>query len=254
MRRHKLEARCVLLDIEGTVSDIQFVYDVMFPFARDRMHAFLLENWHEAEVQQAIGQIIVDAKVDSAEAWLGPEWSLPPGDANLNAAADIVHRQLQDLMSKDSKSTGLKQIQGLVWKSGFEAGQLRAELFPDVLPSLQAWYESGLDIRIYSSGSILAQKLFFAYTTQGDLTRYLSGHYDTTIGPKKESASYVRIASDSQFSPSEIIFVTDVYAEVVAAKQAGLQAVASVRPGNIALPAEFTGLAISSLLELEIAG
>jgi methionine salvage enolase-phosphatase E1 len=42
-----------------------------------------------------------------------------------------------------------------------------------------------------------------------------------------------------------------VHAELIAANQAGMQVVASVRPNNIPLPAEFTGLTITSFSQLE---
>jgi len=155
-------------------------------------------------------------------------------------------------METDSKATGLKMFQGMVWQYGFESGALRAELFPDVLPALELWKANGLDLRIYSSGSVLAQKMFFKYTVLGDLTDLFSAHYDTTIGTKREVASYERIATESQYDPAEIIFVTDVYAELAAATDAGMQVVGSIRPNNVPLPTEFTGLTITSFSQLEL--
>ena len=242
----KLEAQCVLLDIEGTVSDIRFVYEVMFPFARNHLHPFIAENWQSLPVQDAIRNVAKDASITSIEDWLGPNWQSGAGNS-----IPILVEHCQQLMSSDSKATGLKLLQGMVWQSGFESGALRAELFADVLPALEKWKASGLDLRSYSSGSVLAQRMFFKFTVLGDLTDFFSAHYDTTIGTKRDAASYLRIAAESQYDPSEIIFVTDVHAELIAASQAGMQVVASVRPNNLPLPSEFTGLTISSFSELE---
>ena len=93
--------------------------------------------------------------------------------------------------------------------------------------------------------------MFFKYTVLGDLTDLFSAYYDTTIGSKKEVASYERIAAESQFDPSDIVFVTDIHAELMAASQAGMQVVASVRPNNLPLPAEFAGLTITSFSQLD---
>jgi len=240
-------ARCILLDIEGTVSDVRFVYDVMFPYARNQMKEFLRIHWGDNEVQSAISTVAEDAKIESIDHWLGNGWN-----AGNEKACEVLNAHLQQLMATDSKATGLKQLQGLVWRSGFESGVIRAELFDDVLPSLLKWKQSGLDIRIFSSGSVLAQRLFFKHTVSGDLSSLFSAHYDTTIGSKKEAGSYKQIAMDSQFEPSDIIFVTDVYSEIEAAQQAGLQVVASIRPNNSPLPAEFTGLAVTSFAQLQI--
>lgn len=241
----KLHAQCVLLDIEGTLSDIRFVYDVMFPYAKKNIDRFLVENWESLPVQDAVRTVANDAKIASIDDWLGPAWQ--KGD---KAAVLRLSEHCHQLMATDSKATGLKSLQGMVWQFGFESGALRAELFPDVLPALEEWKASGLDLRIYSSGSVLAQKMFFKYTVLGDLTNLFSAYYDTTIGTKKDAASYERIAVESQFDPDEIVFVTDVHSELIAASQAGMQVVASVRPNNLPLPAEFTGLTISSFAQL----
>ncbi len=242
----KLHAQCVLLDIEGTMSDIRFVYDVMFPYAKKNLERFLVENWESLPVQDAIRTVAKDAQIASIDNWLGLSWQTKKTTAVLTL---LEHCHL--LMATDSKATGLKFLQGLVWQSGFESGALRAELFPDVLPALEQWKASGMDLRIYSSGSVLAQKMFFKYTVLGDLTDLFSAHYDTTIGTKKEVASYERIAAESQFDPTEIVFVTDVHSEWLAASKAGMQVVVSVRPNNIPLPADFTGLTITSFSQLD---
>ncbi|KAF3647681.1 putative bifunctional methylthioribulose-1-phosphate dehydratase/enolase-phosphatase E1 [Capsicum annuum] len=78
-------------------------------------------------------------------------------------------------------------------------------------------------VYIYSSGSRLAQRLLFGYTNYGDLRKYLCGFFDTTVGNKKETKSYHEItASLGVDHPSEILFVTDVYQEAIAAKTAGV--------------------------------
>lgn len=238
----------MLLDIEGTVSDVRFVHDVMFPYARCGMVDFLETNWHLHSVQQSIEQVAADAEFGNAEAWLGKNWRNNAGDACV-----ILHQHLEGLMENDSKSTGLKQLQGMVWQKGFESGVLRAKLFSDVVPALQRWRDSGLDIRIFSSGSVLAQKLFFQHTTEGNLLSFFSAHYDTTIGSKKERWSFEHIASDCHLDPADIVFVTDVHSEILAAELAGIQAVASVRPNNLPLPTDFTGLAVTSFDQLAIA-
>ena len=163
----------VLLDIEGTVSDVRFVYDVMFPFAKQSMKSFLESQSGVTEVRTAIEQVARDANLDVNH------WFLDPTQNEIDV--ERLNAHLQELMATDSKATGLKALQGLVWKSGFESGQLRAELFPDVLPALREWVTNGKRLFIYSSGSVLAQQLFFRFTTEGDLSGLLSGYFDTNV-------------------------------------------------------------------------
>lgn len=222
-------ARGILLDIEGTTSSISFVYDVMFPYVRKHLTFEVLTNWDEPDYIAAHESIARDAGHESLAAWLATHRL--SRDSALRAA-DVVCREVIRQMDADLKTTGLKQLQGLIWKSGFESGALRAHVYDDVPPALTAWNAAGQDVRIYSSGSLQAQKLFFGHTIAGNLLGHFRGHYDTTSGPKKEAESYRRIAGDFDLPPGEIQFASDVIAELDAARAAGLQTVLVVRPGN----------------------
>jgi enolase-phosphatase E1 len=219
----------ILLDVEGTTSSVSFVYDVMFPYVRRHLTFEVLTNWLEPEYVAAYGAIAKDAGHDSLEAWLAKE-NLTRDNAL--RGANVICREVIRLMDADAKATGLKQLQGLIWKSGFESGELQAHVYDDVPPALAAWNTAGKDVRIYSSGSVQAQKLFFGHTVAGDLLPRFRGHYDTTTGPKKEAESYRRIAADFSLPPSEILFLSDIVAELDAARAAGLATALVVRPGN----------------------
>ncbi len=239
-----LSAKCVLLDIEGTTSSIAFVYEVMFAYVRKHLHSFLVSNWDIEGVQKAIEQMAQDAQVPLSN-WV---------DSSIGALESLarVEQHVLSLMDADQKSTGLKALQGLLWKNGFDDGSLRAHLFPEVPSAIARWKKSGLDVRIYSSGSIAAQKLFFGHTESGSLLSNFSAHYDTTIGSKKESESYRKIAADIGCPTSEVVFVTDVLAEMDAASQAGMQVIASCRPGNVELPSDVQYQRVYSFDELDI--
>jgi enolase-phosphatase E1 len=136
------------------------------------------------------------------------------------------------LMDADRKSTGLKALQGLLWRDGYRRGALKGQLYPDVPPAFERWRARGRSIFIYSSGSVLAQRLLFSHTSAGDLTRFIDGYFDTTTGPKKEADSYRRIAREIRVEPRAICFVSDSMEEVAAALEAGLRAVPCVREGT----------------------
>ncbi len=220
----------ILLDIEGTTSSVSFVYDVMFPYARRELEAYLQHQWGSRELNEACELIARDAGSESFERWT----------AHLNsdeARRQQVSREVLRLMDGDVKATGLKQLQGLIWRSGFESAEMQAHVYDDVPVALAAWQRAGIDVRIYSSGSIAAQKLFFGHTVAGDLLSYFRGHYDTTTGSKKEATSYERIAQAFELAPQEILFISDVPEELTAAMAAGLLTALAVRPGNAAVDA-----------------
>jgi enolase-phosphatase E1 len=143
------------------------------------------------------------------------------------ARAHIHDPNMLRLMDEDSKTTELKELQGRIWLEGYRRGELRGEVFEDVPGALERWRREGIDVRIYSSGSVLAQKLLF-----GELTELLNGYFDTTTGAKGEAGSYVRIAAEFGVEPGEILFVSDVTRELDAARAAGMQTALCVRPGN----------------------
>jgi len=204
----------ILLDIEGTTTPIRFVYDVLFPFARAHAHEFLDE-----EAQRAL-KLDHEREVAKRLEPAPPSWS--------SGALAYVHW----MIDQDRKSTALKDLQGKIWQDGYRRGELHGEVFPDVPPALEKWHRSGIDVRIFSSGSILAQQLIFSTTPQGDLTRFISGYYDTTTGPKGEASSYETIAASFALPAEQIVFISDVVRELDAAAKANLQVRLALRPGN----------------------
>ncbi|MDB6117721.1 MAG: 2,3-diketo-5-methylthio-phosphopentanephosphatase [Verrucomicrobiaceae bacterium] len=215
----------ILLDVEGTVSPLAFVHEVMFPFARRQVAAFVEEHWAVPEVTAALEQMAADAGHASLVQWYPFRLPSPEGFRWLEA-------QVHQWMDADAKLTGLKQLQGLVWEQGFKSGALCATLFDEVARVLRDWHASGLQLRIYSSGSVRAQKMFFSHTRSGDLTPLLKGYYDTTTGPKRDAASYRAIAAHAGFAPQDVLFLSDVTAELDAAHSAGMQTGLAIRPGN----------------------
>ena len=171
--------RHLLLDIEGTTTSISFVYDVLFPYAASRLPTFIRERWSDPAVVAARALVLADATAEELQ--LAPEES--------------VLAVLRRHMAGDVKAKGLKTLQGLVWQEGYESGAVQGHLYPDVPLALARWKAAGLPVAIYSSGSILSQQLLFRHSIAGDLTRLLAGHFDTTIGPKREAASYRAIAT-----------------------------------------------------------
>jgi len=220
-------ARVVLLDIEGTTTPIDFVYNVLFPYARRRMQEFVRAHSTDTDVRADINQLIAEHARD-LEQGLAP----PPVEAREPRRTQSVAAYALWLMDMDRKSTPLKALQGRIWETGYESGELRSSLFADVPGALARWRERGRDVCIYSSGSVLAQRLLFAHTEAGDLTRDIRDYFDTRVGAKREVASYRRIAAALGCEPSAIVFVSDVVAELDAARDAGLQTRLAIRPGN----------------------
>ncbi|XP_070038094.1 probable bifunctional methylthioribulose-1-phosphate dehydratase/enolase-phosphatase E1 1 isoform X2 [Nicotiana tomentosiformis] len=242
--------RCVVLDIEGTTTPISFVIDVLFPYARDNVGRHLDATYDSAETQEDIKLLRAQVQEDLENGVVGAV-PIPSDDAGKEEVIAALVTNVEAMIKADRKITALKELQGHIWQTGFQNNELEAVVFDDVPEALERWTALGLKVYIYSSGSRLAQRLIFGYTNYGDLRKYLCGFFDTTVGNKRETKSYTEItASLGVDNPSEILFVTDVYQEAIAAKAAGLEVIISVRPGNGPLPENHGFRTITSFSEI----
>lgn len=226
--------RGILLDIEGTTTPISFVHDVLFPYARTHVKDYLMRYLDSSETTTILAQIREEHGSDVEQGLQPPALVSATREGELNALVAYV----EWLIERDRKSSGLKALQGKIWEKGYLDGTLRAPLFPDVLPALESWRGTGLRIAIFSSGSVFAQKLLFAHTEAGNLTKFIDSYFDTTTGPKQAMESYRSIAVDFAMPAEEILFVSDVVTELDAAGAAGFATRLCVRPGNLPQPGE----------------
>lgn len=216
--------KVILLDIEGTTTPIDFVHKTLFPFAKAKISDFVEQNF--AEIQAEIAALKIEYKKDFLNQIYGRNFD--------ETLPESIAEYLKFLIEVDRKSTPLKSIQGKIWKEGYESGELKAEIYEDVPRAFERWKSENKTIAIYSSGSRLAQKLLFKYTDKGDLTPFISEYFDTNTGAKREVESYRKIASAMSFPQVEnFLFISDIIAEVDAAKKAGFQTLLSVRKGNV---------------------
>lgn len=189
--------RYILCDVEGTTTDIAFVHKVLFPFASTHLSSFFMENPRE----------------------------LVTASNNIGIQTEEVEAFLQNCIAKDIKHAELKRIQGLIWKEGYTSGALQGHVYPDVEPAFRRWNEAGIGVGIYSSGSVQAQKLLYAHSVCGDLTVWLHNHFDLAVGYKYEASSYQQIVESLNIPVGEILFLSDIEAELDAARSVGMQTI-----------------------------
>ena len=234
MNAHAASARreAILLDVEGTTTPIGFVVDVLFPYARKHVRQYLEHAATSSASTWLIDRLREEHEADRRAGEPVPVWV----DAPPAALVDSASRYTEWLMDRDRKSTPLKTLQGKIWEEGYERAELVGEVFPDVPGALARWRAQGTQVGIFSSGSVLAQQLLFRHSTAGDLTPFIRWHFDTTIGRKADRDSYRGIAATLNMAPGAILFVSDIVAELDAARGAGLLTRLAIRPGNAPLP------------------
>ncbi|KAG5668607.1 hypothetical protein PVAND_016543 [Polypedilum vanderplanki] len=217
----------VICDIEGTTTSISFVKDVLFPLAYKNCEKFLTENYRNTEIQQILQDLHEHSKLENSE--------IPNIENDKTKDIKNFTTYIQTLIDQDKKVKPLKQLQGKIWKLAFESGEIKGHVYEDVSRNFQKWTEKGIKIFIYSSGSVEAQKLLFSHSQSGDLTKYLSGYFDTTVGHKQEVKSYENILEKIRYGAEKVLFLSDIYGEVKAAKQVGINCKILIRPGNYEL-------------------
>jgi enolase-phosphatase E1 len=203
--------QAILTDIEGTTSSISFVKDVLFPYARGRLPAFVETHADDVDVQHWLHEAAKEAGL-------------------VSATRQEIIELLVSWIDGDRKSTALKALEGMIWEAGYVDGEYRAHVYPEVPARLAAWRGAGLRLFVYSSGSVPAQKLFFAHTEAGDLTPLFDGYFDTETGPKRAADSYRKIVDAIGVPAASILFLSDVVEELDAARAAGLATTLVARP------------------------
>ncbi|WP_242129145.1 acireductone synthase [Sphingobium sp. Sx8-8] len=204
--------RAIVTDIEGTTSSISFVHDILFPYSRSRLADHV--RAHADRLTALLDAVRIEA-----------------GEREMSVDACIA--QLVAWHDADRKIGPLKTLQGIIWAEGFAAGELQGHAYADAVAGLRRWHARGIPLYVYSSGSVAAQKLLFGHSSWGDLTPLFSGYFDTAIGGKKEMASYLAIADALALAPSDLLFLSDVEAELAAAREAGLSTILLVRDGPL---------------------
>ena len=205
--------KAILTDIEGTTSSIDFVHQTLFPYARAHLRKFLGAHAHEPAVRRELAEV---AHAEGRE--LTPD-----------AAAAVLEKWIDE----DRKATPLKALQGMIWRQGYESGELKGHVYDDTPEFLRRCHERGLRLYVYSSGSVEAQKLIFGHTAFGDLTPLFSGYFDTRVGAKREAQSYKAILRELGLSGQDVLFLSDVGEELDAARAAGMKTCQLLRAENM---------------------
>lgn len=202
--------QAIVTDIEGTTSSIAFVHEVLFPYSRARLADYVAAH------REAVAPILDRVRAEA-------------GDPALDEAGCV--KLLLEWHDADRKIAPLKDLQGMIWADGFAAGAFTGHIYPDAVEGLRRWHARGIALYIYSSGSVAAQKLLFGHSDYGDLLPLFAGHFDTAVGGKREAASYAAIATAIGAPAAEILFLSDVEAELAAAQEAGMLVILLARDG-----------------------
>jgi enolase-phosphatase E1 len=224
--------KAIVTDIEGTTSSISFVKDVLFPYARRHLPAFVATHADKPYVQHWLHEAAREAGL-------------------VSASQQEIIALLQRWIDEDRKATPLKALQGMIWEDGYRSGEYRAHVYPEVAQRLRDWKARNVDLYVYSSGSVPAQKLFFGHSEAGDLTPLFSGYFDTEIGAKRDPAAYRRILAAIGRAGEDVLFLSDVVEELDAARAAGMRTTLLARTpascpagGTHACVADFDAIAL----------
>ncbi len=208
--------KCILTDIEGTTTSVSYVYDVLFPYFKQNIFK-LLSLTENQEVIDAFSQV---KEIVATEEGVSIE------------SNEQVIEKLLDWANSDRKITPLKTLQGIIWKDGYEQGILKGHVYEEVPEVLKEWYQKGITLSVFSSGSVTAQKLIFGYSLYGDLTIYFSNYFDTSTGMKRDIDTYSIIAKQVQLPSEQILFLSDIKQELEAAEAAGMKTIQILRQGT----------------------
>lgn len=203
----------VVIDIEGTTSPTSSVRQGLYGYTRQHLARWLADNQSGAACSVLAGARELAGR---------PE-------ADTGEIAEI----LCGWLDSDVKAAPLKSAQGLICAAGFRSGDLHGEFFGDVRRALTAWHDDGISLSVFSSGSVRNQQDWFAYARGGEMASLISNWFDlSTAGPKREAASYERIAGKIGTPGERILFLSDHPDELDAAAAAGWSVIGVARAGE----------------------
>lgn len=239
----------ILMDVEGTTTSLSFVKNVLFTYSEIKIIDFVKKI-----AENELPKINFKAKFGNIKDVLTPQQAKRYSDTNKgffkkedfdnltmilnNIKEDIsnqsfiniagvnlnnVYELLLNCIQNDIKYAPLKELQGYLWKYGYIKGDFKGHVYEDVPLAFKNWTDKGIKLGIYSSGSVLAQKLLFSYSEYGNLTTYIKEYFDLTTGVKKEKTSYEKIANYLNIEPNEILFLSDCSEELKSAREASFQ-------------------------------
>lgn len=214
----------ILTDIEGTTSSINFVNDVLFPYAEKAMPEYVEAHKDDPAVAALIDDVLhlADSTGDSDSD--NPK-AKKQGDLRQFSSAELelAVSTLVSWLQGQTKTEPLKVLQAQVWTSGYKNGDFTAHLYDDALDVLSEWHKQNIPIFTFSSATIKAQQLFFGYSGAGDIRYLFSDYFDATQEAKRNSTAYRVITENIAIDASETLFISDSLAELDAAKEAGFQ-------------------------------
>jgi len=203
----------IITDIEGTISPLSFTSDLLTKCARVNMEDFVYSNTNNHDVLQAL----YDAQEYIHEV------------SGKKPTRKEVVQHLIEWLDRGIQHPALLKLELMLWKLGYENGDIKGQIYADVPLALDRWREKGIFTGTYSSNTIEWQKLLLKNSSEGDLLPYFSAFFDTGVGEKTDIFSYFHVADKLNLAPNEILFLSDNEEELEAARKSGMGVLQIVR-------------------------
>lgn len=207
--------KAIILDIEGTVCEPSFIRDKLSPLLRSKLEDYLEDSFRQPEVAEWISRL---RKVC---------------DIPMNDKGETIAAIVESLQRKSPKVLS-RELNILMWIWLYRKRKIESIVYEEVSTVLHDWkFEKDIpNICLFSSSSIIPQKLMICRTGSGNLLPLIDYFIGPKFGSKDDSDSYRNIADGLGLSTAELLFITDCVEEVNAASRAGCCSVLIFRDGN----------------------
>jgi enolase-phosphatase E1 len=207
----------------------------LFPYASEQLTAFVQGQIATMPLNANVQQALEAVKGTILQEGLEPSLPATGCITDANVLTVLLHH-LHQWILHDRKHPALKQLQGQLWRTGYQQGAFVGHLYPDVLPWWRHQHAANKRLAIYSSGSVEAQQLLLGYSSEGDVTPLIEAYFDTAVGAKQHTESYHAIAKALKIPTEKCVFFSDKLAELEAAQHADMQAIQLCRTSRNELP------------------
>ncbi|GFQ68287.1 enolase-phosphatase E1 [Trichonephila clavata] len=163
------KSKAIILDIEGTMTSIDFIRENVFPYAESHLEDFIMNNWEEVkEIGLLLQQQSGDSKGNSEDLIPLPQ---VPTTENIDEIQNFQRAlvfYVKQRMNANRNDPAMKKIQGLVLRNAFRSGDIIAEIYPDTVKALETWSLENKQVFTYSTGIREVQVEFFKNTNFGN--------------------------------------------------------------------------------------
>jgi len=212
--------KAICFDLHGTAIKWSFSHKVLIPYLKQYAKYYAETNFESSECQNLIERLRRGHDTTG-----GP--TIPPKTATKEEICAGIDAYVNHCTDNFLESEGIILYRFAVWFDGFTEKRIVTPMYGDVGTRFNKWrFNLKAKIYVVSNGWSAATKKFLQFTSQGDLSHFIEGYYDSSqLGELTRSSAFRKLSTEIGIAPEDCIFLTKNPDAARAAQKAGMDGV-----------------------------